>query len=197
MRVLNVGGCSKSIPIPEHFSGWDHSLLDIVAGPGVDYVFDARNMAGFGIDREFDAIYCSHNLEHYYRHDLPKVLAGFLAVTTDAGFVEIHVPDMGAVFAALAGGKDIQDLAYVSRAGPIKYADMIYGMSSMIEKNGNDFMCHKNGFTRKSLGMALTDAGFAKVFVGQNKEAMELVAYAFKQEPTADQYRQLKLKEKQ
>jgi hypothetical protein len=31
-RVLNVGGGSKVIPVPEHYGGWEHVLLDIDAG---------------------------------------------------------------------------------------------------------------------------------------------------------------------
>ena len=27
--MLNVGGGSKKIPIPQHYAGWDHVLLDI------------------------------------------------------------------------------------------------------------------------------------------------------------------------
>jgi hypothetical protein len=29
MRVLNVGGNSKLIPIPSHYAGWEHLLPDI------------------------------------------------------------------------------------------------------------------------------------------------------------------------
>src|SRR6266446_7887238 len=42
---------------------------------------------------QFDAVYCSHNLEHYYRHDGATVLRGFLHVLKPDGFAEIKVPD--------------------------------------------------------------------------------------------------------
>ncbi len=46
---------------------------------------------------EYDAVYCSHNLEHYYRHDVPGVLKGFHHVLKDYGFADISVPDIDAL----------------------------------------------------------------------------------------------------
>ena len=86
-RVLNVGGGNKKIPIPEHYAGWEHLLLDIDPRGEPDIVCDARELRSLGESR-FDAIYCSHNLEHYYRHDVLKVLAGMHHVLRDDGFVE-------------------------------------------------------------------------------------------------------------
>ncbi len=67
-RVLNVGGGSKSIPIPAHYAGWNHLLLDIDPRGNPDVVCDARELDLLE-PNQFDAIYCSHNLEHYYKHD--------------------------------------------------------------------------------------------------------------------------------
>ena len=95
-RVLNVGGGDKKIPIPAHYDGWEHLLLDIDAR-------GARTSSAMraGSTRlppaQFDAVYCSHNLEHYYRHDTAKVLRGFLHVLKQDGFAEIRVPDLRAV----------------------------------------------------------------------------------------------------
>lgn len=60
-----------------------------------DVVCDARQLSQLP-RATYDAVYCSHNLEHYYRHDVPKVLAGFSHVLKVGGFVHIIVPDMGA-----------------------------------------------------------------------------------------------------
>ena len=43
--VLNVGGGSKSTPIPDYFAGWQHDLLDIDARGAPDIVCDARELA--------------------------------------------------------------------------------------------------------------------------------------------------------
>lgn len=192
MRVLNVGGCSKHIAIPAHFDGWEHQLLDIVPGPDVDVVCDACEIKERLAEKGYDAVYCSHNLEHYYRHDIPKVLAGFLYALEDDGFLQVRVPDMGAVFKALADGRAIDEPLYQSDAGPITALDMIYGLGWQIEQSGCDFMCHKAGFTADLLGNTLFAAGFNQVFIGAN--GLELNAFAFKTKPTAYQVETLKLK---
>src|SRR5512141_1346388 len=71
--VLNVGGGTKAISIPDYFAGWRHDLLDIDSRGGPDIVCDARELQKLPCG-SYDAIYCSHNLEHYYRHDGLKVL---------------------------------------------------------------------------------------------------------------------------
>ena len=75
-RVLNVGGNSRAIRLPAHFDGWEQHLLDIDPKVRPDILCDAREMLTLP-GGNYDAIYCSHNLEHYFRHELPKVLAGF------------------------------------------------------------------------------------------------------------------------
>ncbi len=192
MRVLNVGGCNKHIDIPSHFDGWDHLLLDIEPNIEVDVVCDARSMQSLPAG-EYDAVYNSHNLEHFHRHDVATVLNGFKHVVKDDGFIQIIVPNMQAVFKYLAEpGTDIEDVLYMSDAGPIRAVDMIYGMELFIANSKNDFMCHKNGFTPKSLAKTLFDNGFKYVFVGSGD--FNLIAFAFMQEPTEEQTQNLKLK---
>ncbi|MBI5908492.1 MAG: hypothetical protein HY848_00825 [Betaproteobacteria bacterium] len=71
--VLNVGGGGKSVALPPHFQGWEQLLLDIDPRVGADLVCDARALRESAAANSFDAIYCSHNLEHYYPHDVDKV----------------------------------------------------------------------------------------------------------------------------
>jgi SAM-dependent methyltransferase len=92
-KVLNVGGNSKAISIPKHFEGWTHDLLDIDPRGKPDIVCDARKLTTLAPDL-YDAVYCSHNLEHYFAHDVPKVLRGFHHVLKPDGFAEIRVPDI-------------------------------------------------------------------------------------------------------
>ena len=183
--VLNVGGGSKAIPIPRHFDGWDHVLLDIDASRDADVVCDARELETFP-PAIYDAVYCSHNLEHYWRHDAPRVLAGFAHVLGKEGFAEIAVPDLEAVFAEKQRRNlDFEDVLYVSPAGPISVNDVIYGFAQEIERSGNDFYAHKNAFTAASLTRALRRAGFTAVYTGCR--SLEIRAFAFKAEPTPDQ----------
>lgn len=182
-KVLNVGGNNKEIPLPPHYAGFEHVLLDIDPARGPDVVCDARKLTTLAAS-QFDAIYCSHNLEHYYRHDVPRVLAGFLHVLKPGGFAQIQVPDIQAVMRdTVQRGLDVEDVLYQSPAGPITVADVVYGWGLEIERSGNDFFAHKNGFTEKSLLKALTQAGFTKTYLAQ--AGFELGALAFKGAPDA------------
>jgi ubiquinone/menaquinone biosynthesis C-methylase UbiE len=179
--VLNVGGNSKAIPLPPQYAGFEHLLLDIDPSLAPDIVCDARQLATLSAGR-FDAVYCSHNLEHYYRHDVRAVLAGFLYVLKEGGFAQIRVPDIQEVMrATLERNLDIDDVLYESAAGPIMVLDVLYGYSVEIEQSGQDFFAHKTGFTLKSLLKALSGAGFSKIYSATGN--FEINAVAFKGEP--------------
>ncbi|MBK9440859.1 MAG: methyltransferase domain-containing protein [Comamonadaceae bacterium] len=185
-KVLNVGGGSKLIPIPNHYGNWDHILLDIDPVSNADVILDARDLTSFPTS-SFDAVYCSHNLEHYYRHDATKVLAGFLHVLKPGGFVEIHVPDIQSVMSRVIKSKlDISDTLYQSKNGPISVHDVIYGWGKQIESSGVDFYAHKAGFSRVTLIQALKQAGFSHVKCKANAESYELSAFACKGDPCGD-----------
>ena len=193
--VLNVGGNSKRIAIPAHYEGWRHLLLDIAPGDDVDLVQDARTLLELESGL-FDAIYCSHNLEHYYRHDGAKVLAGFHHVLKDDGFVELRVPDIPEVVAAMgSGAMDIDDVLYVSAAGPITVHDVLYGWGLEIERSGVDFFAHKQGFSKASLRAACERAGFGAVWMPPPAERFEIRALAFKQKPGVDAHERLRLRD--
>ena len=162
--VLNVGGGNKSIPISKRYDTWNQILLDIAPGPGVDLILDARSLGTLDAE-QFDAIYCSHNLEHYYRHDCEKVLAGFRHVLKPEGIAEIRVPDIDAVVRTMIDRTmDIDDVLYTAPGGPITIHDVIYGWRVEIERSGVDFYAHKRGFSVKSLTQSLEAAGFQQIF---------------------------------
>lgn len=182
-KVLNVGGNNKTIGIPAQFSGWEHLLLDIDPRGNPDVLCDARKLTDLPA-QTFDGIYCSHNLEHYYPHDLKKVLAGFMHILKDEGFAHIRVPDMAEVMRKVVSeGLDIEDVLYISPAGPIHVIDVIYGYRLEIERSENDFFAHKTGFTEASLRRHLNDAGFSYVDITRGN--LELSAVAFKAPPSA------------
>jgi len=190
-KLLNVGGNSKAIPLPPQYQGWEHMLLDIDPRGNPDVVCDARELARLP-GGEYDAIYCSHNLEHYYRHDVPKVLSGFLHVLKENGFAHVRVPDLGGLMRVVVErGLDIDDLLYQSPAGPITVRDVIYGYGREIERSGQDFYAHKTGFTAKSLSAMLGKCGFSYVFIATAN--LEVEAYAFSQEPDQATRKLLKL----
>ncbi len=180
-KVLNVGGNNKTIPLPPEYVEFEHLLLDIDPRGSPDLVCDARELGTLDASL-FDAIYCSHNLEHYYRHDVKKVLNGFLHVLNDNGFAHIRVPDIQEVMRiTIERNLDIDDFLYESPAGPIMVSDVLYGYSVEIERSGQHFFGHKTGFTQKSLEKALKSTGFHKIYTTTRN--LEVVALAFKGTP--------------
>jgi SAM-dependent methyltransferase len=181
-KVLNVGGNSKGIAMPDIYKGWTQVWLDIDPAVNPDVLCDARELITLPANT-YDAIYCSHNLEHYYRHDVKKVLAGFIHVLKKDGFAHIRVPDMGAVMREFVEkNMDINDTLYVSPGGPISIQDVMYGWGIEIERSGHDFFAHKTGFTETSLIATLMDANFYQVYSGTGH--FEIAAFAFKDEPS-------------
>ncbi len=180
-KVINVGGNSKDIPLPPQYAGFEHLLLDINPKGSPDIVCDARELATLAAG-QFDAVYCSHNLEHYYRHDVPRVLAGFMHVLRDGGFAQIRVPDIQEVMkVAMEKNLDVNDVLYQSPAGPITVLDVIYGYGVEIEQSGEDFFAHKTGFTKNTLLKVLHQAGFSEMFIALGN--FEINALAFKNKP--------------
>lgn len=182
-KVLNVGGNSREITLPVEYDGWEHILLDIDAGNNPDVLCDARELDRLSA-AAYDAVYCSHNLEHYYRHELNRVLAGFLHVLREDGFACIRVPDISALMRVVVERNlDIEDVLYQSQAGPIAVRDVIYGYDLQIQRSGSDYFAHKTGFSQKSLISILKNTGFPIVF--SRCDNLEIVVYAFRREPTA------------
>jgi len=177
-RLLNVGGGSKDIPLPLHYANWRHDLLDIDPMGKPDVTCDARELHTLAAG-QYDAVYCSHNLEHYYQHDGPR----------PDGFAELRVPDMNTVMKRVVESDlDIEEILYQSPSGPISVRDVFYGYAKQIESSGMDFYAHKTGFTVKSLRALLMRSGFPNVYMFVAEEAFEIRAVAFKKEPTAAQH---------
>lgn len=177
---LNIGGHSKKIPVPEHYKGWDHLLLDIDNSNNPDIHCDARNLTSLDSDR-FDAIYCSHTLEHFYRHDVPKVLSGFKHVLKKDGFVEMAVPDILALMKVVVQHNlDLEQVLYQAPIGPVKVCDVLYGYGPQIEQSGEDFFAHKHGFSPNSLDNYLKKTGFKFVFSKTGNLEIQVLAFLSK-----------------
>ena len=193
-RVLNIGGGSKGVALPPHFQGWEQLLLDIDPRVGADLVCDARSLREATEANAFEAVYCSHNLEHYYRHDVDKVLQGFLHALKAEGYAEIRVPDIGELLKLLARNDlDIEQEIYKANIGAITAHDMIYGYAPEIEASGQDFYAHKTGFSRDSLLRALRTNGFREIYIAPPLALLELHAFAFKTAASAAQRAELGL----
>jgi hypothetical protein len=57
---------------------------------------------------------------------------------------------------------------YLSASGPISPLDIVFGHQASMAA-GNGYMAHRTGFTARSLGQALIDAGFAEVRVHEGQ----------------------------
>lgn len=170
------------------FRGWDQDLLDIDPAVKPDIVCDAKMMRSLPAGK-YDAVYCSHTLEHFYKHEVPLVLGGFQHVLKASGFAYIAVPDMAALFEAAVQG-DIDDVWYRCAAGPISFHDVIYGWGLQVQR-GNLYYCHKTGFTERSLSKTLRTAGFMTVLTAC--DGSNLHAFAFKTRQTKSRLRALDL----
>ena len=138
-KVLNVGGNSKEIAIASQYDGWQQDLLDIDASQNPDILADARELTEQQAEI-YDAVYCSHNLEHYYLHDAKKVLIGFRHVLKPDGHAYITVPDLKQVMAQVVNENlDITDVLYQSQMGPIHVYDVLYGHQGKIECSGEEY----------------------------------------------------------
>jgi SAM-dependent methyltransferase len=174
MKVLNVGGANRLLP--ERFEGWEQTLLDIDPNVKPDICMDAKEMTKLPPDT-YDAVLCSHNLEHFFRHEVPGVLAGFRHVLKEGGIVDIVVPNIGQLLKDMMRyDLDIDDIWYRTTEGlAITFHEAVYGWNWALCEGNNAYYAHKCGFTGQALYNALSTAGFKNLkVVGQNTNLLAI-----------------------
>src|SRR5262245_42201321 len=126
-RVLHAG-CGQH-PLPpwfEQFGPWDEFRFDIEPAYEPHLVGSIAETLPFYTD-EFDAVSCSHTLEHLYPHQVPKALAEFKRVLKANCPLIIMVPDLEDV-------RPTTDVLYLTNDGPVTGLDIIFGLHwSIIE----------------------------------------------------------------
>jgi SAM-dependent methyltransferase len=165
-RVLNAGSGpagNKSLHPMFDQSLWTEFRIDIDPNNKADFVGSVCDMRSVVEDASFDAVWSSHCIEHLHDHEAAPALGEFRRILRDDGFALINCPNMDAI-AKLLVLEDIESVAYLSPAGPIRLLDMIFGHSPSIEA-GRVHMAHKTGFTADRLGRLATRAGFAEARV--------------------------------
>ncbi len=180
-RVLNAGSGPPSNRHlhPIFIKGeWDEIRLDIDPQASAHLTGSIVDMSALIVAQSFDAVWCSHSLEHLYAHEVPRALSEFVRILKPHGFALISSPDLETV-AALVAGRGLDHPAYMSPAGPITPLDMLFGHSASIARGLNS-MAHNTGFTCTSLGNALARAGFATVLV--KRDQFDLWALALMQD---------------
>ncbi|ADB53740.1 Methyltransferase type 11 [Conexibacter woesei DSM 14684] len=170
--MLHVGcGTENPEKLPKEMRGpdWHEVRLDIDPAVGPDIVASIADMSV--VDSEtVDAVLSSHNLEHVFAHEVPGVLEEFRRVLRPLGQVLIAVPDLAIAAKTIVRGR-LEEAIYRSPAGPISALDMLYGHGEPIA-NGQHFMAHRTGFTRRSLAEKLRAAGFVDVVVVEEDRAL-------------------------
>ncbi len=163
--VLNVG-CGPARPenLDEYFHRpeWHEVRLDIDPNVEPDIIGTTVDMSGVP-DGVVDGVWSEHNLEHVFAHEVETVLREFLRVLRPGGIAMLSVPDLQRVAKHLAAG-DLERPFYESDAGPIGVLDVLYGHGPSIA-GGNEYMAHRTGFSAKSLGEHMRNAGFVSVNV--------------------------------
>jgi SAM-dependent methyltransferase len=168
--VLNAGSgprTARQLHPGFRSPGWRETRIDVDPAAEPDVVGSITDMTEPFAANSFDAVWCSHVLEHLFTHQVPAALAEFRRVLKPDGFALVTSPDVEAV-AALIVERGLDHVAYVSLAGPISTLDILYGHTTSIAR-GRTSMAHHTGFSSASLGQRLIDAGFSSVLVKQEQ----------------------------
>jgi len=186
-KLLNVGGKNRDIPTSSHFSNWEQIILDLDPSANPDVLCDARNMQTLesGI---YDAVHCSHMLEHFHLHEIAKILDGFAHVLKSTGYVEVWVSDILAVMRHVTENNlDLHDTLYNAPTGAVDVIDVLYGWQKHISLSRNEFYSHKAAFSPKTLSDLLNKHGFRYQLPLVRNLHFDIGIAAFKQFPTDEQ----------
>jgi protein O-GlcNAc transferase len=170
--VLHVGcGPRDHYTLHESFRGpdWHEVRLDVDPGVKPDVVASITDMAPVASD-SVDAVYSHHNIEHVFAHEVPLALAEFRRVLRPGGELLISTPDLQSVARVIASGR-LEETLYRAEAGEIAPLDIVYGLRRDIER-GREYMAHRTGYTARTLGLRLHQAGFARVQIAVEEWAL-------------------------
>jgi hypothetical protein len=159
---------------PSIFFDWRELRVDVDPAVDPDVVADLTDMAAIPA-ASVQGVWCSHCIEHLYRHQVPRALAEIRRILSADGVVCILVPDLQTVANAVIADK-LLDTLYESPAGPITAHDVLFGYEKDISR-GRLAMAHHCGFTPSALVACLSDAGFEE-FVIVRRSNLELAAIA-------------------
>jgi len=170
--VLHVGcGPRDHFTLHESFRGpeWHEVRLDVDPAMKPDVVASITDMSPVASD-SVDAVFSHHNIEHVFAHEVPLALAEFLRVLRPGGEALISTPDLQSVARVIASGR-LEETLYRADVGEITPLDVVYGLRCDIER-GRAYMAHRTGYTARTLGLRLHQAGFADVQIAVDEWAL-------------------------
>lgn len=168
--VLNAGsGPANASRLHPAFTPemWAEVRLDIDPRARPDLLGSFADMRGAVGDDRFDALFCSHAIEHLHAHEVMPAFGEFLRVLKPTGFALVTCPDLAAIATHLLV-HGVDSVAYQSPMGPIRPIDMLFGHGQSIA-DGRVSMAHKTGFTAQRLALTALAAGFSEVRVFEGK----------------------------
>ncbi len=145
--LLVVGSGGTALP---EWSGYDVTRLDIDPAVKPDIVASMTDMGPIG---PYDALLCSHALEHLYPHDVPRALAEFHRVLRPGGAAIVLVPDLEGV----APTEDVLPGKWPPGCA-LSGLYLYYGDARLIEEQ--PYMAHHCGFVSSTLRAVMEKAGF-------------------------------------
>ena len=190
MKNLLHVGCgynTKENTLKYYDDEWKETRVDINPDVNPDILGTMKDLSSVQ-NNSYDSVFSAHSIEHVYIHEVNTVLKVFYRVLKQNGFLVITCPDLKSISKLIVEDK-LLEVAYESPAGSINPADMLWGHSNSI-KEGNEFMAHKCGFTKKTLMAALTNAGFKSVAGVEIPKYFDLWAVAQKNKAEKEEFLQ-------
>ena len=190
MKNLLHVGCgynTKENTLKYYDDEWKETRVDINPDVNPDILGTMKDLSNVQ-NNSYDSVFSAHSIEHVYIHEVNTVLKAFYRVLKQNGFLVITCPDLKSISKLIVEDK-LLEVAYESPAGSINPADMLWGHSNSI-KEGNEFMAHKCGFTKKTLMAALTNAGFKSVAGVEVPKYFDLWAVAQKNKAEKEEFLQ-------
>jgi hypothetical protein len=151
---------------PNFRDGWREVRLDADAGAKPDILAAPTDLSMVQTG-SIHAIWCPYGLVRLWAHEVPQALKEFQRVLRPDGFALITVPDLQRVAEHVVSDQLDAEL-FASPAGPITVRDVMYGHGRTLAA-GDLAMAHRTGFTAKTLGHAILDAGFANVDINRSR----------------------------
>lgn len=187
---MSIGVAAR--PVPPHYEEWNALVGGDQPAAKPDVALSLRNLKDHP-GGQYDAVYCAYALQTCYAQELGGRRLGIRYLVRPEGFVDIRVPDVGAIMRVVVERRlDLEDALYNSQSGSVSVWDALYGFVQRVIASPEHF-AHLVSLMRKALWAILSRAGFAAASLLRPR-VLEIAIVAFPQAPTDEHKALLKLK---